>query len=67
MNKQYILHVWRGVEPKVVPVKGGVTKTIKRIAPCDEDIILLLEVNAKGIPRASAFSTAALEAAGLGI
>jgi hypothetical protein len=51
MNKQYIIHVWRGVEAKVVPVKGSVKKTLTEISPSEEDSVHLLEISSKGIPK----------------
>jgi hypothetical protein len=50
-TKQYIIHVWRGVEAKVVPVKGSVEKTLRALGPSEEDSVHLLEISAKGIPK----------------
>jgi hypothetical protein len=63
--KQYILHVWRGVEAKVVPVKDSVEKTLAKLKARTEDSVHLLEIDAKGIPSVSDFSVAELEAAGI--
>ncbi len=67
MNKQYIIHIWRGVESKVVPVKGGVRATLRKLKVGEQDSVHLLEISSKGIPEVSDFSGAELEAAGLGI
>lgn len=65
MKKQYILHIWRGAEARVVPVKGSLKKTINGLDAGEQDSVHLLEISAKGIPSVSDFGAEELQAAGV--
>ena len=59
--KVYILHIWRGVEANIVPVKGTIIRTLKKLSPSEDDSVHLLTINTKGEPAVTDFSGGYME------